>query len=143
MASKFDDSSDDEESIPTSAVSSALLPPQPTAGVEELKEDHEPPTPTIMNNDETPPVHLNLTKYAEALEKDKDSAMAELHDPKLLPEGDNVDNSNFMIQHAIQTHVEPLVTCVRDTESQLFEITQKYHLLVIKHDESTQKLLNL
>ena len=88
MASKFDDSSDDDSSHP-SQVSAKLLPTQSAAGVEESKDDYEPPTPTIMNNDDTPSVHSDLTKHAEALENEMDSAMAELHDSELVHDGDD------------------------------------------------------
>ena len=142
MASKFDDSSDDDSSHP-SQVSANLLPTQSAAGVEESKDNHEPPTPTIMNNDDTPSVHSDLTKHAEALENEMDSAMAELHDPELVHDGDDTNKLETVIKQTVQTHIRSITTRLLDTETRLADITQKYESLVLKHDETIQQLTHL
>ena len=142
MNLKFDDSSSDEESVIITHVSTTLQAIQ-TIGVEESKEESNSPIPTMLNDDNIPSVHSELTKHAEALEKDMDSAMADLHDPEYPSESDKFSKIDQMIQQAVTKTMEPFLLRLQQKDQEISILTEKYQSLHKQYNKSNESLSNL
>ena len=143
MISKLDDSSDDE-SRPSSQISAALLPPTPVLGTEESKEP-PPSTPPVteLHEDSTPSVHSDITKHAEELEKNMESAMADLQDPDSFPRDTDNDAITKLIDDAVKRQMSFMTDRLKHTENQLTILTKKHQSLLDQHNHNQLKLSTL
>ena len=139
MNSKFDDSSSDEDSITPTQDNKPTNPPQ-NIGVEESKDGYTSPIPTTLHDDNTPSVHSDLTKHAEALEKDMDSAMADLQDPEYPSEGERSNKLETMIQQAVKKSIEPFITKLQSKDTEISQLREQYTSLHDKYDKSIDKI---
>ena len=142
MASKFDDSSSDDDSTGLSQKSKTEPTPH-THGAEETKQDHPPTVPTETYDDETPSVHSDLTKHAEALEKDMDTAMADLDDPEYSPDSNQSTNITQIIQQAVQNATAHLIEKLQIVEQRMTNLTTKYESLQSQYTESVDRITTL
>ena len=141
MASKFNDSSDNDDDTTRLSRTSNESQIKHVPGVEEAKDEPIDPINTeICNDDETPSVDSELTKYAKALEKDMQSAMADLEDPEYSPDNNNSTKMDTIIHQAIKASVEPLTDKLQTMEQSMHKMTRQYESLQIVHETSTNQV---
>ena len=141
MASKFDDSSDDDDDTTTQSRTSNEVQLQSKPGVEEAKSEPIDHINTeICDDDETPSVDSELTKHAEALEKDMQSAMANLEDPEYTPDNTNDTKMDALIHQAIKASVEPLTDKIQMMEQNMNTMTRQFETLQMANTTSKNQV---
>ena len=143
MSSKtpIDDSSSDE-STTEAQIQETILPSTPDNNERTIDASQES-IELLKNSDKKPaetPYQTDLTKHAEELEKDMDSAMEDLKDPE-PPQGpeDVSDTLEVMISQIVDSKLNTLIQRLDDTEKQLRTTTDQYKTLQTAHSELNLK----
>ena len=143
MSSKtpIDDSSSDESTIePKEQKTSSPSTTEHDKPIDDSQKSVDLLTDSTKTTSAETPFQSDLTKHAEELEKDMDSAMADLKDPE-PPQGidDTADTLEAMISEVINGKLETLLHRLDKTEQDLRETKEKYKSLQTAHNELSLK----
>ena len=96
-----------------------------------------------MTNNNSPSVHSEPTKHAEALEKDMDSAMEDLNDPAYPSEGDKFSKIDQLIQQAVSKSMEPILAQLQNKETEISILNEQYKSLTSQYNKSIKEIFIL
>ena len=128
--SPFDDSSDD---------STTQNEPSETLNIPTKDINH---SDDAQNNDETLSIKSDATKHAELLEKNMDSAMADLMDPEVVHDEDMVSSDKLtdIIQQIVNTKIDSIMTKLSTHEKDLLHAKEMYNTFIADFDHITDQI---
>ena len=95
---------------------------------------------TTTDNITGTPYYSDHTKHAEELEKDMDSAMADIKDPEPPQEPEDItDTLEALIAQTVNSKLELFFQLLDEIERQLQDTTNKYKSLLQAHNELSLK----